>query len=238
MKRGDKVYEGKAKIVYGTDDEQYRILYFKDDATAFDGTKKGTIVEKGILNNRISTTLFNLLAKNGIPTHLVKVLSEREALVKKVSIIPVEVVTRNIIAGSLAKRMGRPEGEKLSFPIIEYYYKDDSLHDPMINRDHVLSFSLATAEQIDYIKEMALKINGILRPYFLDRGILLVDFKLEFGVFNGDVLLADEICPDTCRLWDAKSLEKMDKDRFRRDLGKVEEAYLEVCRRVCAADGV
>ncbi len=238
MKRGDKVYEGKAKIVYATDDEQYRILYFKDDATAFDGKKKGTIVEKGILNNRISTTLFNLLAENGIPTHLVKVLSEREALVKNVSIIPVEVVARNIIAGSLAKRMGRPEGENLAFPIVEYYYKDDSLHDPMINRDHVLAFSLATAAQIDHIKEMALKINGILRQYFLDRGILLVDFKLEFGVFNGEVLLADEICPDTCRLWDAESLEKMDKDRFRRDLGKVEEAYLEVCRRVCAADGV
>lgn len=237
MKRGDKVYEGKAKIVYATDDEQYLILYFKDDATAFDGKKKGTIVEKGILNNRISTTLFNLLAENGIPTHLVETISEREALVKNVKIIPVEVVVRNIIAGSLAKRMGRSEGEKLPFPIIEYYYKDDSLHDPMINRDHVLAFSLATPEQIDRTREMALKINGILQPFFLDRGILLVDFKLEFGVFNGEVLLADEICPDTCRLWDAESLEKMDKDRFRRDLGKVEDAYLEVCRRVCAPDG-
>jgi phosphoribosylaminoimidazole-succinocarboxamide synthase len=238
MKRGEQVYEGKAKIIYATDDERYRILYFKDDATAFDGAKKGTIVEKGILNNRISTTLFTMLAEKGIPTHLVEVLSDREVLVKNVDIIPVEVVVRNIIAGSLAKRMGKPEGDSLVFPVIEYYYKDDSLHDPMINRDHVLAFSLATGEQIDQAREMALKINDILRQYFLDRGILLVDFKLEFGLFAGEVLLADEICPDTCRLWDAESLEKMDKDRFRRDLGKVEEAYLEVCRRVCGPDGV
>ncbi|MBN2333814.1 MAG: phosphoribosylaminoimidazolesuccinocarboxamide synthase [Deltaproteobacteria bacterium] len=233
MTRGEKLYEGKAKIIYATDDADHHILYFKDDATAFDGTKKGTIVEKGVLNNRISTHLFEMLESKGIATHLVKKLSDREVLVKSVRIMPVEVVVRNTIAGSLAKRMGKPEGESLPFPIVEYYYKDDSLHDPMINRDHVLAFSLATAVQIDQARELALKINDILRQFFADREILLVDFKLEFGVFHDQVLLADEICPDTCRLWDARSLEKMDKDRFRRDLGKIEEAYLEVSRRVC-----
>ncbi|MBW1644919.1 MAG: phosphoribosylaminoimidazolesuccinocarboxamide synthase [Deltaproteobacteria bacterium] len=233
MTRGEQLYEGKAKIIYATDDDDYRILYFKDDATAFDGAKKGTIVAKGIINNQVSCRIFTMLAENGIPTHLVKKLSEREVLVKNVAIMPVEVVVRNIIAGSLAKRMGRPEGEKLPFPIVEYYYKNDDLHDPMINRDHVLAFGLASEAQIDQARELALKINSILQPFFADRDIILVDYKLEFGDFHGQLLLADEICPDTCRLWDAESLEKMDKDRFRRDLGKVEEAYVEVCRRVC-----
>ncbi len=235
MNKGEQVYEGKAKIIFATDDDDYRILYFKDDATAFDGAKKGTIVSKGIINNRVSCRIFQMLADNGIPTHLVKMLSEREVLVKNVTIMPVEVVVRNVIAGSLAKRMGRSEGEELPFPIVEYYYKNDDLHDPMINRDHVLAFQLATAAQIDTARELALKINRLLKDFFAAREIILVDFKLEFGDFHGQLLLADEICPDTCRLWDAASREKMDKDRFRRDLGKVEEAYVEVCRRVCEA---
>lgn len=233
MEKREKLYEGKAKIIYATDDPDKNILFFKDDATAFNGAKKGTIVDKGIINNRVSAHLFSMLAENGVESHFIKQLSDREMLAYKVEIMPVEVVARNYIAGSLAKRMGREEGKQLAQPIIEYYYKDDALNDPMINRDHVLVFGLATAEQIDAVREAALKVNRILSEYLWQRDILLVDFKLEFGLYQGRMLLADEICPDTCRLWDRHTLEKLDKDRFRRELGNVEEAYLEICRRVC-----
>ncbi|MBN2810083.1 MAG: phosphoribosylaminoimidazolesuccinocarboxamide synthase [Deltaproteobacteria bacterium] len=233
MERREKLYEGKAKIIYATADPDKNILYFKDDATAFNGAKKGTILDKGIINNRVSARLFQMLAEHGIESHFIEQLSDREMLARKVAIIPVEVVIRNYVAGSLAKRMGRKEGEKLPQAIVEYYYKDDALNDPMINRDHVLVFNLATAAQIDTVREVALKVNQALSEYLLARDILLVDFKLEFGTYHGRILLADEICPDTCRLWDCHTLEKLDKDRFRQELGKVEEAYLEICRRVC-----
>ena len=233
MERREKLYEGKAKIIYATDDPDKNILYFKDDATAFNGAKKGTIQDKGVINNRVSAKLFQMLAEKGIESHFIEQLSDREMLAKKVDIVLVEVVIRNYIAGSLSKRMGRSEGEKLSRAIVEYYYKDDALNDPMINRDHVLVFNLATAEQIDAVRETALKVNQVLSDYLFERDILLVDFKLEFGVYHGQMLLADEICPDTCRLWDRHTLEKLDKDRFRHELGNVEEAYLEICRRVC-----
>ncbi|MEA3332241.1 MAG: phosphoribosylaminoimidazolesuccinocarboxamide synthase [Pseudomonadota bacterium] len=233
MERREKLYEGKAKIIYATDDPDKNILYFKDDATAFNGAKKGSILDKGVINNKVSARLFQMLAEKGIESHFVEMLSEREMLAKKVDIVLVEVVVRNYIAGSLAKRMGRSEGEKLPETIVEYYYKDDALNDPMINRDHVLVFNIATAEQIDAARATALKVNQVLSEYLLERDILLVDFKLEFGDYHGQMLLADEICPDTCRLWDRHTLEKLDKDRFRRELGNVEEAYLEVCRRVC-----
>ena len=233
MERREKLYEGKAKIIYATDDPDKNILYFKDDATAFNGAKKGTILDKGVINNKVSAKLFQMLAEKGIESHFIEKLSDREMLAKKVDIMLVEVVVRNYIAGSLAKRMGRSEGEKLPETIVEYYYKDDALNDPMINRDHVLVFNIATAEQIDAARVTALKVNQVLSEYLLERDILLVDFKLEFGNYHGQMLLADEICPDTCRLWDRHTLEKLDKDRFRRELGNVEEAYLEVCRRVC-----
>ncbi|MCK5680065.1 phosphoribosylaminoimidazolesuccinocarboxamide synthase [bacterium] len=233
MERREKLYEGKAKIIYATDDPDKNILYFKDDATAFNGAKKGTIMDKGVINNKVSSKLFQMLAENGVESHFIEQLSDREMLARKVDIMLVEVVARNYIAGLLAKRMGKSEGGKLDRPIIEYYYKDDDLNDPMINRDHVLVFGIATAEQIDSARETAIKVNKILGDYLFERDILLVDFKLEFGDYNGKMLLADEICPDTCRLWDRHTLEKLDKDRFRRELGNVEEAYLEVCRRVC-----
>jgi len=236
MERRQKLYEGKAKIIYATDDPDKNILYFKDDATAFNGAKNGTILDKGIINNRVSSRLFQMLAENGIESHFIEQLSDREMLARKVEIMPVEVVVRNYIAGSLAKRMGRSEGGELPRVIVEYYYKDDDLNDPMINRDHVLAFELATGEQIDEAREVALRVNQVLRQYLLERDILLVDFKLEFGSYQGRMLLADEICPDTCRLWDRHTLEKLDKDRFRRELGQVEEAYLEICRRVCGDD--
>ena len=233
MERGEKLYEGKAKIIYATDDPDKNILYFKDDATAFNGAKKGTILDKGVINNKVSAKLFQMLAEIGIESHFIEKLSDREMLAKKVDIMLVEVVVRNYIAGSLAKRMGRSEGEKLSRTIVEYYYKDDALNDPMINRDHVLVFDIATAEQIDAARVTALKVNEVLSEYLFERDILLVDFKLEFGDYHGQMLLADEICPDTCRLWDRHTLKKLDKDRFRQELGNVEEAYLEICRRVC-----
>ncbi len=233
MERREKLYEGKAKIIYATDDPEKNILYFKDDATAFNGARKGTIVDKGVINNRVSARFFEMLAENGIESHYVERLSEREMLAWKVEIIPVEVVVRNFIAGSLARRMGREEGDELPMTIVEYYYKDDALNDPMINRDHVLAFDLAKADEIDAVRGIALRVNEFLRRYLYERDILLVDFKLEFGRFRGRVLLADEICPDTCRLWDRRTREKLDKDRFRYELGGVEDAYLEVCRRVC-----
>lgn len=232
MEKREKLYEGKAKIIHATDDEDLIIQYFKDEATAFDGKKKGLIESKGIVNNKISEILFNYLEENGIPTHFVKRLSDREMLNKKLDIILVEVVSRNIIAGSLAKRLGRDEGETLKKPIIEYYYKDDALGDPMINMDHIRVLDLATDDEVAQMRGYANRINALLTKFFSDRNIDLVDFKLEFGRHKGEILLGDEICPDTCRLWDKTTHEKMDKDRFRRDMGKVEEAYAEVLRRV------
>lgn len=233
MEKREKLYEGKAKIIHATDDPDLIIQYFKDDATAFNAEKRGTIVSKGIMNNKISEVLFKYLAENGIPTHFVERLNDREMLNKKLDIILVEVVARNIAAGSLAKRLGKEEGEVLSFPVVEYYYKDDALGDPMINMDHIRVLGLANEEEMARIREYALKINGLLKKFFDERNIDLVDFKLEFGRHKGEILLGDEICPDTCRLWDKTTHEKMDKDRFRRDMGKIEEAYAEVCRRVC-----
>lgn len=233
MEKREKLYEGKAKIIHATDDPDLIIQYFKDEATAFDGKKKGIIESKGVINNKISEVLFKYLEENGIPTHFVERLNDREMLNKKLDIIMVEVVARNIIAGSLAKRLGKEEGETLRKPVIEYYYKDDDLGDPMINMDHIRVLNLATDDEIAQMRGYANRVNDLLKKFFADRDIDLVDFKLEFGRHNGEILLGDEICPDTCRLWDKKTHEKMDKDRFRRDLGKLEETYAEVCKRVC-----
>ncbi|MBI3582929.1 MAG: phosphoribosylaminoimidazolesuccinocarboxamide synthase [Nitrospinae bacterium] len=232
MKKGEKIYEGKAKILYSTEETDKLIQYFKDDATAFNAQKKGTIKEKGVLNNKISSRIFELLEKEGVKTHFIKSISDRDMLVKKVEIIPVEVVIRNVTAGSLSKRMGIDEGITLKEPILEFYYKSDELGDPMINEYHIKVFELANEKEMDIIKAVALKVNKFLVDFFNKNGIRLIDFKLEFGRYDGDVLLADEITPDGCRLWDKKSGEKMDKDRFRRDLGKIEEAYQEVYKRV------
>ena len=232
MKQLKKIYEGKAKILYATDSPDLLIQYFKDEATAFDGKKKGIIQEKGILNNKISSRLFQYLEDKGIPTHFVERPSDREMVVKKLEIIPIEVVVRNIVAGSLAKRMGVEEGMSLKKTILEFYYKSDPLGDPMINDYHIEAFGLARKFEVDILKEMAIEINGYLSKFFDERGIILVDFKLEFGRHKGQILLGDEITPDGCRLWDKETKEKMDKDRFRRDLGKIEEAYQEVCRKV------
>lgn len=232
MKKGEKIYEGKAKILYSTEESDKLIQYFKDDATAFNAQKKGTIKEKGVLNNKISSRIFELLEKEGVKTHFIERISDRDMLVKKVEIIPVEVVIRNVTAGSLSKRMGIDEGITLEEPILEFYYKSDELGDPMINEYHIKVFNLANEKEMDIIKVMALKVNKFLVDFFDKNGIRLIDFKLEFGRYDGDVLLADEITPDGCRLWDKKSGEKMDKDRFRRDLGKIEEAYQEVYKRV------
>jgi phosphoribosylaminoimidazole-succinocarboxamide synthase len=225
-------YEGKAKRVYATDDRDKYIVEFKDDATAFDGKKKGTIHDKGILNNRISAHFFEMLEKQGIPTHFEKLLSDREMLVKAVEIIPVEVIVRNIAAGSLAKRLGLEEGTPMKRPVLEFCYKSDELGDPMINHYHIYALELASEEEMKVIEDIALKVNSILVEYLKPRNIELVDFKLEFGRYKGRVILADEISPDTCRFWDADTREKLDKDRFRRDLGNVEEAYREVLKRL------
>ncbi len=232
MKRLEKLYEGKAKTLYSTDAPDVLIQYFKDDATAFDGKKKGVIEQKGVLNNKISSRIFEWLAEKGIKTHYISMPSEREMLVKKVEIIPVEVVVRNIVAGSLSKRMGVPEGAPLKETIVELYYKSDPLGDPMINGYHIRAFGLATDAEIKEMETSALKINEILSKFFDERGIMLVDFKLEFGRYKGEILLADEITPDGCRLWDKTTKDKLDKDRFRRDLGGVTEAYEKVMRMV------
>lgn len=228
----EQLYEGKAKRVYRTTDPKLYLVDFKDDATAFNGVKKGTIRNKGVLNNRISAVFFKLLEKEGIPTHFVELISDREMLVKSLEIILVEVVVRNIAAGSLAKRLGLPEGTPMSRPVLEFYYKNDTLGDPMINDYHIGALDLATPEQVDTMKDTALRANEILSAYLSARRIDLVDFKLEFGLHNGEVVLGDEISPDTCRFWDRDTREKLDKDRFRRDLGGVEEAYAEVFRRL------
>ncbi len=233
MKRLEKLYEGKAKIIYATDDPDLVVQYFKDDATAFNGVKKGTIVDKGVMNNQISAKIFQYLEANGVATHFVDQPSDREMVVKKLEIIPVEVVLRNVVAGSLAKRMGIAEGKILSRPILEFYYKDDDLGDPMINADHITVFELATAEEIEILKTRGMKVNELLTKFFKARNIRLVDFKIEFGRHKGEVLLGDEISPDACRLWDWDTNEKMDKDRFRFNLGKVEEKYQEVYNLIC-----
>jgi phosphoribosylaminoimidazole-succinocarboxamide synthase len=233
MTAGALLYEGKAKKIFSTGDPDQVLQYFKDDATAFNAQKRGTIVEKGIINNKVSERLFRLLEQNGVPTHFVERKSDREMLTKKVAIVPVEVVVRNVVAGSLAKRLGLKEGEAIQPAIVEWYYKNDSLGDPLISDEHVRLLKLATPEQLTEIKRLALKVNSLLQPFFAERKMILVDFKLEFGVHNGQLILADEISPDTCRFWDAGTKESMDKDRFRKDLGKIEEAYQEVLRRVC-----
>ncbi len=235
MERRELLYEGKAKQVYRTADPDLLIQYFKDDATAFNAKKRGIIAEKGVLNNQMSEVLFRLLEERGIPTHFVRRLSEREMLIRACEIVKIEVVVRNIVAGSLAKRLGRPEGERLREPIVEHFYKDDALDDPMINDWHIRYLGLASPAELATINETALKVNAILREYLDARGIELVDMKLEFGRHHGRILVADEICPDTCRFWDKSTGDKLDKDRFRRDLGGVEDAYQEAARRICAA---
>lgn len=232
MEMRQQLYEGKAKRVYATDDPNYVVVEYKDDATAFNGLKKGTIAGKGVVNNRMSNLLFGYLADNGIPTHLVKELDERHTLVKHVKIVPLEVIVRNIAAGSFSKRFGVAEGADLANPTIEFSYKNDELGDPMINTSQALALRLATSEQIETIRSMALRANELMRVFFQERGLILVDYKLEFGLFNGEIILADEISPDTCRLWDVNTREKLDKDRFRRDMGGVEDAYIEVYHRM------
>ncbi len=234
IKKGRQLYEGKAKIVYEyKGDPNLVIQFFKDDATAFDGVKKGKIGNKGIINNSISTRLFRLLGEHGIATHFVDKISERDMLVKLVQIIPIEMIVRNIVAGSLSKRFGWDEGIVLKRPIVEVYYKSDPLHDPMLNDEHVMALELATEDELAYLRKTAREINEILCAFLEERDLVLVDMKLEFGKdAEGNILLADEISPDTCRYWDKKTGEKLDKDRFRRDLGKVEESYEEVYRRI------
>jgi phosphoribosylaminoimidazole-succinocarboxamide synthase len=232
MEKRDKIYEGKAKIVYTTDKPGLVIQYFKDDATAFNAEKRGTIVGKGVVNNRMSATIFERLGKARIPTHYVATLSDREMLCRRLDIIKIETIVRNVVAGSLAKRTGLPEGTAIRQPIVELYLKSDPLGDPMINDDHVRMLKLAVPRELTWIKRTALRINTVLVPYLRKKQLLLVDFKLEFGRAGKTLLLGDEISPDTCRLWDATTREKLDKDRFRRDLGGVEEAYQEVYRRV------
>lgn len=232
MQKLAMLYEGKAKKVYKTDHEDRYIVDYKDDATAFNGVKKGKIQEKGIMNNKISNHLFKLLEKEGVPTHFEEEISDRETIVKKVEIVPIEVIVRNIAAGSLSKRLGLEEGTKLKTTVLEYCYKNDELGDPMINDYHIYALELADKEELDKISRIAFKVNEVLSHYLKDLGIALIDFKLEFGRYKGDIILADEISPDTCRFWDSKTKEKLDKDRFRRDLGHVEDAYKEVLRRL------
>ncbi len=233
MQKKELLYEGKAKKVFKTDDENAYIVSYKDDATAFNGEKKGTIEGKGVINNRVTNHMMRLLESKGIPTHYVEELSDSETLVKKVAIIPLEVIVRNIAAGSLSKRLGLPEGSALKHTVLEYSYKDDALGDPMINEYHIAAMELATPDELKLIASYALRVNNILMDYLKELNIELVDFKLEFGKTpDGTIILADEISPDTCRLWDSATKRKLDKDRFRRDLGGVEDAYQEILRRL------
>jgi len=232
MKKGKKIYEGKAKILYETDKADLLIQEFKDDATAFDATKRGTIKQKGVINNEISSALFQLLESKGIPTHFVKKLSDRDMLVKRLDIVLVEVTIRNISAGGLSKSLGIEEGIVLKAPVLEYHYKNDALHDPLMNDYHIEMLELATSKEMQKIKDYSFSINEIMKDFFGKIGLKLVDFKLEFGRYKAKLLLGDEISPDTCRLWDKKTNEKLDKDRFRRDLGKIEDAYHEVLKRI------
>ena len=233
MEKKEQLYEGKAKKVFATDDANLVIVDYKDDATAFNGEKKGTITGKGVINNVMSNHMFQLLEQQGVPTHFVEQLSERETLVKKVSIVPLEVIIRNISAGSFAKRFGVEEGIVFDEPTIEFSYKNDELGDPLINAYHAIALKAATRDEIETIKAMAFKVNEVMKQYFDTLNVILVDFKLEFGkTADGKIVLADEISPDTCRLWDKTTKEKLDKDRFRRDMGGVEEAYQEIMKRV------
>lgn len=232
-RKGAQLYEGKAKKVFATDRPDAYIVEYKDDATAFNGEKRGTIPGKGVVNNRMSNFFFRLLAQHGVANHFLAELSEREALVRAVRILPLEVVVRNLAAGSMAKRLGLPEGQALAQPVVEFYYKDDRLGDPWVNEDHIRALGWADAAQLAHIRATALRVNEVLAAFLAPRGVRLVDFKLEFGETPaGDLLLADEISPDTCRFWDAATGERLDKDRFRRDLGGVEAAYAEMLRRV------
>ena len=230
--KGEQLYEGKAKKVFLTSDPDLVIVDYKDDATAGDGAKKGTIKGKGVINNQMTNVMFQMLEKEGVPTHFVEELSERETLVKKVSIVPLEVIVRNVAAGSFSKRMGVEEGRKLLTPILEFSYKNDDLHDPFINDYYALALGLATQEEIDTITKYAFKVNAFMVDFFNKLNIDLIDFKIEFGRFKDQIVLADEISPDTCRFWDSTTHEKLDKDRFRRDMGGVEEAYQEIMKRL------
>ncbi|MGL5434163.1 MAG: phosphoribosylaminoimidazolesuccinocarboxamide synthase [Lachnospiraceae bacterium] len=233
MEKCELLYEGKAKKVFKTEDPEVLIVSYKDDATAFDGTKKGTIVGKGAINNRMTNHIFKLFEAKGVPTHLVEEINDRETAVKKVDIVPLEVIIRNYSAGSFAKKLGMEEGIKLACPTLEFSYKDDELHDPFINDYYALALNLATREEIDLISKYAFIVNDVMQEYFAGLGIDLIDFKIEFGrLSDGTIILADEVSPDTCRLWDKETHEKLDKDRFRRDMGNVEDAYNEVFRRL------
>lgn len=232
MEIKEQLYEGKAKKVFATDDPDLCVVSYKDDATAFNGKKKGTIVGKGVVNNRMSNFMFKMLEENGIHTHYVEELNDRDTVVKKVEIVPLEVIVRNRAAGSFSKKYGVPEGSDLASPILEFDYKSDPLDDPLVNNYHILALGLATQEEIDTIASMALKIDQLMIDFFKKCNVELVDFKLEFGRFHGEIVLADEISPDTCRFWDLDTHEKLDKDRFRRDMGGVEEAYAEMMKRI------
>ncbi|MDR2133149.1 MAG: phosphoribosylaminoimidazolesuccinocarboxamide synthase [Clostridiales Family XIII bacterium] len=233
MEKREQLYEGKAKKVFKTDDPELLIVSYKDDATAFNGQKKGRIADKGVVNNIMSNILFGILEDAGVPTHLVKQLSDRETLVKRVRILPLEVIIRNVAAGSFSKRYGVEEGSPLARTVLEFSYKNDALGDPLINDDHILALELASEADLARVRDHAFKVNEVMKGFFRARGLKLIDFKIEFGVDSkGTILLADEISPDTCRLWDVETNEKMDKDRFRRDLGKVEETYRAVLDRV------
>ena len=232
MEIKEQLYEGKAKKVFATDDPDLCVVSYKDDATAFNGKKKGTIVGKGVVNNRMSNFMFKMLEENGIHTHYVEELNDRDTVVKKVEIVPLEVIVRNRAAGSFSKKYGVPEGSDLASPILEFDYKSDPLDDPLVNNYHILALGLATQEEIDTIASMALKIDQLMIDFFKKCNVELVDFKLEFGRFHGEIVLADEISPDTCRFWDLDTHEKLEKDRFRRDMGGVEEAYAEMMKRI------
>ena len=232
MQKLEQLYEGKAKKVFKTDDPDVLIVDYKDDATAFNGEKNGTIVGKGVINNKMSNRVHQLLEEKGVPTHYIQELSDRETAVKKVEIVPVEVIIRNVAAGSFSKRLGVPEGTPFEQPTVEFSYKNDELGDPLINDYFAVALKLATWDEIKTIQDYAFKVNDVLKEYFLQAGIKLIDFKIEFGRYHGQIILADEISPDTCRLWDVNTNEKLDKDRFRRDMGGVEEAYAEMMKRV------
>lgn len=232
MEKLEMMYEGKAKKIYATEKAEEVIVYYKDDATAFNGEKKGQIEDKGTLNNAITSMIFEMLKENGIKTHFIEKLNEREQLCKKVEIVPLEVIVRNVAAGSMAKRLGLEEGFELKTTVFELSYKDDSLGDPLINDYHAVGIGATTFEELNKIYEMTAKINELLKEFFIKQNIRLIDFKLEFGRYKGEILLADEISPDTCRFWDATTGEKLDKDRFRRDLGNVKDAYVEILNRI------
>ncbi|MFI3200185.1 MAG: phosphoribosylaminoimidazolesuccinocarboxamide synthase [Eubacteriales bacterium] len=232
MEKLDLLYEGKAKKVYTTVDADVLIVDYKDDATAFNGEKKGTIVGKGVVNNRMSNHIFQILEKEGVPTHFIEELSDRETAVKKVEIVPLEVIIRNVAAGSFSKRLGVEEGTPFKEPTVEFSYKNDDLGDPLINDHFAVALELATWEEIELLKKYAFQVNNVLKAYFLQADMKLIDFKIEFGRYKGEIILADETSPDTCRLWDVHTNEKLDKDRFRRDMGNVEEAYNEVFKRL------